>query len=236
MLVWMSGAPPTPPVPSAPPPTEADERALLDQLRAGDNRAYERLLREYGGRLLAVARRMMGNEEDAQDALQDAMLSAFRGLERFDGQSKLSTWLHRIVVNACLMRMRTKRRRPENSIESLLPQFKKDGHRADPGPAWPAGRVNPEPGSSIEQTETRRMVRESIDQLPEGYRTVLLLRDIEGLDTEQTAAALDLTANAVKTRLHRARQALRELLDRRMRGSKNETDSSEDVQANEVRP
>jgi RNA polymerase sigma-70 factor, ECF subfamily len=206
-----------PSLPSQPIP-EADECALLARLRVGDERAYEQLLSQYGGRLLAVARRMMGNEEDARDAVQEAMLSAFKALDRFDGKSKLSTWLHRIVVNACLMRMRAKGRRPEVSIDGLLPRFQEDGHRRDPGPVWKSlGSANPSPGSGIEGTETRRLVRANIDRLPEGYRTVLMLRDIEGLDTEQAAIALEMTPNAVKTRLHRARQALRELLDADMR-------------------
>lgn len=193
----------------------AFEAALLPRLRAGESAAFETLLRVYGPRLLAVARRMMPGEHEAEDALQDAFLSAFKNLARFDGQSLLSTWLHRIVVNACLMRLRTKRRRPETSIEALLPAFLPDGHRRDPGPAW-----KPLPESGIELTEVRRRVRKAIDDLPDGYREVVLLRDIEGLDTQQAGEVLGLTPAAVKTRLHRARLALRELLDADLAQSK----------------
>lgn len=184
------------------------EAGLLPRLRAGDAAAFETLLRVYGPRLLAVARRMMPGEHDAEDALQDAMLSAFKNLGKFDGQSLLSTWLHRVVVNACLMRLRTKRRRPETSIDSMLPGFEPDGQRARAGGSW-----KPLPESGIEREGTRLRVRRAIDELPDGYREVILLRDIEGLDTQQAAEALGLSAAAVKTRLHRARQALRELLD-----------------------
>ena len=125
----------------------------------------------------------------------------------------LSTWLHRIVVNACLMRLRAKRRRPEETeIESLLPVFAEDGHQATPSVPWAENAQ-----TMLEREETRAMVREAIDQLPDAYRIVLLLRDIEEKTTEETAAILGITANAVKIRLHRARQALRTLLDRQMR-------------------
>jgi RNA polymerase sigma-70 factor (ECF subfamily) len=107
------------------------------------------------------------------------------------------------------MKLRSIRRHAhERSIEDLLPRYQDDGHRADPGPAWDAPAAAP-----AEQNETRRLVRKCIDQLPDNYRTVLLLRDIEGYDTSQTAQVLGLNDNAVKTRLHRARQALRTLLD-----------------------
>ncbi|MFN0051176.1 MAG: sigma-70 family RNA polymerase sigma factor [Planctomycetales bacterium] len=189
------------------------EEDLLASLRAGDQQAYERVVRAHGGRLLSVARRLMHQEQDAQDAVQDAFLSAFRSLDQFDGQSLLSTWLHRIVVNACLMKLRTRRRKPEQSLEALLPRFKDDGHQLDPPAPWS------EPAEvAAQRVETREFVRRSIAQLPESYRTVLLLRDIEELDTEETARMLEVSIPVVKTRLHRARQALRTLLDRHFHG------------------
>lgn len=187
----------------------ADELALLARLRAGDEGAYEAFVRAHGEALLAVARRFFRNEDDARDALQDAFLAAFKALPRFEGGSKLSTWLHRIVVNACLMKLRSSRRRRESSIEGLLPTFRPDGHREDVGPGW-----SHEPKDLLENGEARRLVREKLDQLPDDFRTVLLLRDIEELDTAATAAALEISEAAVKTRLHRARQALRTLLER----------------------
>lgn len=194
-------------------PAGGDEEAsLLAALRAGDPRAYERLISTHGGRMLAVSRRLLRCEEEARDALQDAFLQAFRALPQFAGQSALGTWLHRIVVNACLMRLRRRRTRPEESIEPLLPTFLEDGHKAIPAVDWP------EPCDRLlERREVREMVREAIDRLPETYRTVLLLRDIEEMSTAEVAAALATTENAIKIRLHRARQALRELLDGRLR-------------------
>ena len=186
-----------------------DELSLVERLRRGDGDAYETILRRFGGRLLATARRMLGNDDDAEDALQEALLSAFRHIDQFAGQARLSTWLHRIVVNVVLMRMRSRKSRPESSIEDLLPRFMEDGHWAD--------RIGGSDESSdelLERQETRRLVRRCITRLPETYRVVLTLRDLDELDTDEVAALLGITANAVKIRLHRARQALRTLIER----------------------
>jgi RNA polymerase sigma-70 factor (ECF subfamily) len=192
--------------------TPRPEEALLSDLRAGDPGAFEALVRSQGPRLLAVARRLLRNEDDARDALQDALLSAFRSLDGFAGEARLSTWLHRIVVNACLMKLRTRRRRPEEPLDDLLPGFLEDGHHA----VHPAEWMEPV-DAALEKRENREFVRACIDRLPERYRTVLVLRDIEELDTEQTARALGTSTAVVKLRLHRARQALRTLLEPRFR-------------------
>ena len=184
-----------------------DETGLIAQLRAGDEAAFEQVVRQYGGRLLAVARRIVGTEEDARDVVQDAFLNAFKNLDRFEGNAKLSTWLHRIAVNAALMKLRTRKRKPEQPIDALLPSFLEDGHHEERFQSWE------EPvDKALERAETRELVRRQIDALPESYRTVLVLRDIEGLDTEETATMLGLSVNATKIRLHRARQALRAML------------------------
>ena len=187
----------------------SDEQSLLTRLRAGEDEAFEELVRTYSPRLLGLARRIVGNDEDARDVIQDALLSAFRSIDRFQGDARLGTWLHRIVVNTALMKLRRRRRKPEESIEPLLPAFQADGHFAEKFSTWPAGDGA---DVAVSRAETRELVRGVIDQLPDSFRTVLLLRDIEGLDTEETARVLDTTPNAVKIRLHRARQALRTLL------------------------
>jgi RNA polymerase sigma-70 factor (ECF subfamily) len=187
---------------------DPNEAALLAGLRAGSDAAFEELVRTYGSRLLAVARRILGTDQDAEDAVQDALLSAAKSIQDFAGNSRVNTWLHRIVTNAALMRLRSRRRSHEQPIEDLLPRFKDDGHREVPVGEWT------EPvEAAAEQAETRTLVRQCIDQLPETYRTILILRDIEEMDTEQAAQLLGVTTNVVKTRLHRARQALRTLLD-----------------------
>jgi RNA polymerase sigma-70 factor (ECF subfamily) len=184
-----------------------DDQALLTALRAGHEWAFETMIRLYGGRLLAVARRFTRNDEDAQDVLQSAYLSAFRALNDFEGACQLSTWLHRIVVNTALMKLRSRRRKPEESIDALLPAFHEDGHHVEQFSEWstPADQL-------MERNETRATVRGCIDQLPENYRMVLTLRDIEELSTQEVAGILAMTPTAVKVRLHRARQALSTLL------------------------
>lgn len=186
---------------------EVNEAEWLSALRSGDNAAFERLVREHAGPMLAVARRFLRCEHDAADAVQDAFLSAMRSIDGFAGNASIGTWLHRIVVNACLMRLRSARSRPATSIESLLPMFDESGHHAQRISSWDA------PSHTLDTAELRGLVRRCIDELPEPYRVVLMLRDIEELDTRDTAERLGISEAAVKVRLHRARQALRTLLD-----------------------
>ncbi len=188
-----------------------DERELLAQLRAGDDDAFQQVVQLYGGRMLAAARRFLNNEHDAQDAVQEAFTSAFRALDRFNGDSMLSTWLHRIVVNAALIQLRSKRRRGEQSIEQLLPRFDQDGEWLDAPAPWTDARE-----TILERRDSREMVRRCIEKLPASYRSVLLLRDIEELDTDETARVMAVTSTAVKVRLHRARQALKTLIEREL--------------------
>jgi RNA polymerase sigma-70 factor (ECF subfamily) len=190
--------------------TDWNERDILARLRAGDEVAFELLVRRYSGRLLSVARRLVRDEEDARDAVQDGLLSAFRSMDRFEGGSQLGTWLHRIVVNAALMRLRSRKRHPECSIEELLPVFGPDGHRA----LRPVEEVGAD--VQLERDQLRAVVRECVELLPDGYRETYLLRDVDELSTEDAAAALGISPNAVKIRLHRARQALMTLVRTRV--------------------
>ena len=174
--------------------------------------AFEALVRSHGARLLATARRLLLNDEDARDAVQDAFLSAVRSLDRFDGDARLSTWLHRVVINAAWMKLRTRRRSRERPIEELLPSFLPDGHHSERILAWE------EPcDAALQRRESQGIIKACIEKLPEDYRVVLVLRDIEGLDTKEAAGLLEISDDAVKTRLHRARQALRTLLNPHVR-------------------
>jgi RNA polymerase sigma-70 factor, ECF subfamily len=193
---------------SSTPSTSSDlELDLVARIRGNDQRACEQFVREHGPRMLAVARRFFRqNEEDANDAVQDAFISAFGSMDRFERKSAMTTWLHRITVNACLMKLR--RVKHEESIEPLLPTFDESGHHASKPQQWDEQIL-----STLERDEVRQQVRACIDRLPESYRSVLLLRDIEEFDTDETARLLGCTANNVKVRLHRARQALKTLLE-----------------------
>lgn len=149
---------------------------------------------------------MLHNDENARDAVQEAFLSAFKSIGRFSGDSKLTTWLHRILVNVCLMKIRSQSRRPERSIEAILPIFVESGRFA----------TRPSPWDPTGPDDRADDVRAAMADLPEPYREVLVLRDVAELDTAQAAAFLGVSENNVKTRLHRARLALRQLIDERI--------------------
>ena len=176
--------------------------------RAGDEAAFEKLVRLYIARCLAVATRILRDADEAKDAVQDAFLSAWKNRERFDGRSRFGTWLHRITVNASLQRLRKRRPAAEAELDPLLPSFQAGGMHTRHYATWR------EPsGLGADRAEIHAYVREAIQSLPETYRVVLVLRDVEGLDTAETATLLDVTSGVVKVRLHRARQALRTILD-----------------------
>ena len=187
---------------------EVEDPGVVAAVRSGDLATFERIVREHGSMLLAVARRILRNDEEAREAVQDAFVSAFRSCGRFEGGSRVSTWLHRIVVNACLMRLRKRHRQREVSIDPWLPTFLPDGHHEAAFIDWSNAAY-----ARLEQEEVRAAVRACIDQLPDTYRTVLVMRDIEGVAVNEIAAALEISDAAVHMRLHRARQALRTLLD-----------------------
>jgi RNA polymerase sigma-70 factor (ECF subfamily) len=198
------------------------EREFLANLRAGNPDTWDEFVQMYGDRMYTVARRMLRTESDSADAVQEAFLSFIRSLHSFEGQSRIWTWLYRILINVCLGKLRSRSLRPTISIENLLPKFDGTGVHAGPVSSPTARRFRNDgnfgspgyqPEDELTREEIQALVRGCIDQLPEPYRTVLILRDMEQLDTEQTGRLLGLSLGAVKTRLHRARQALRTLLE-----------------------
>ena len=176
-------------------------------LTRGDEEAWSRLVESQGPRLLAVARRLLRDEDAARDCLQNAFLQALRSLDRFEGRSSLPTWLHRIVVNSALLTLRSRRRKPEESLEPLLPVFDRSRHR------MPVGPVERTPEDIASRGEVREIVHGAMDLLPDSYRTVIILRDLEDLSGQEVAELLETTPNAVKVRLHRAHSALKTLLE-----------------------
>ena len=183
-------------------------------MRSGEPRAFEQLVRAHVGPLRSVALRLLQNPDDADDAVQEAFLNAYRNFASFRGDAQLGTWLHRIVVNVALQRLRKRKRKHEDrhapliEVDELLPRFEANGYPEHFHAPWS------QTGEELAaRAETREQVREMIGRLPDNYRTVLILRDIEELDTAETARMLELTPGTVKVRLHRARQALRNLLE-----------------------
>ena len=183
----------------------SEELMLVNAARGGDVGAFEQLVRKYDRNVFRIANHITQNREDAEDVVQDAFLKAFQNLGQFQGQSKFYTWLVRIAVNEALMRLR--RRRPErmvsldediNTGEDTIPREVAD---------WA-----PNPEQLYNQSELRDILQKTIQGLPPSFRTVFVLRDVEGLSTEETADALNLSIPAVKSRLLRARLQLRERL------------------------
>ena len=186
--------------------SEQGEAALVAQVKAGDQTACAKLVALFGPQMKAVTRRFMRCDDDCNDALQDAFTSAFKALERFEATSRLSTWLHRITVNSCLMKLRKSSMYRETSIEEMLPSMDRYDRCADRFPS-----MN-DSAAEVESEEMCTVVRRAIDRLPDADRTVLLLRDIEEMDTAATASILKMTEHNVKRRLYRARQTLHALL------------------------
>jgi RNA polymerase sigma-70 factor (ECF subfamily) len=183
----------------------SEELMLVNAARGGDVGAFEQLVKKYDRNVFRIANHITQNREDAEDVVQDAFLKAFQNLGQFQGQSKFYTWLVRIAVNEALMRLR--RRRPErivsldediNTGEDTIPREVAD---------W-----SPNPEQLYNQSELREILQKTIQGLPPSFRTVFVLRDVEGLSTEETADALNLSIPAVKSRLLRARLQLRERL------------------------
>ena len=185
----------------------SDELALVRAAKAGDITAFEQLVHRYDRNVFRIAQHITQNREDAEDVVQDAFLKAYENLKNFQEQSKFYTWLVRIAVNEALMRLR--RRRPERMV-SLDEDVKTE---EDSMPREVAD-WSPNPEQQYSQAELRDILTRTIQGLPSSFRTVFVLRDVEGLSTEETAQALDLSIPAVKSRLLRARLQLRERLNK----------------------
>ncbi|MGI9204903.1 MAG: RNA polymerase sigma factor, partial [Woeseiaceae bacterium] len=163
--------------------------------------------------MLALAERLLRDRALAEDAVQEAFVSAFRGMDKFEGRSSLKTWLHRVTVNASLTLLRKRNRQAEQPIDSLQPEF--DRHDCRIEERW----THLTPLHDVLESELlRARVNEGIDELPDPYRIVLQLRDVEGYDTGEVADLLEISNANVKVRLHRARAALKKLLEPVLRG------------------
>jgi len=181
------------------------DQALLARLRAGDKAACAECVEQHSAGVYRLARRLMNDEAEAEDVVQETFLSAFKAIDRFDGRSTLGTWLYRIAHNAALMRLRAGR--PDTiSVEET--------DDAGDGAALPRQLFDwcCLPEQDFDTAEARAELERAIRDLPQGLRAVFLLRQMEGLSTEATAAALELSPDNVKQRLHRARLWLRERL------------------------
>lgn len=182
----------------------AADRHLVEGLQRRDPSAAERLVEQYAGWIHRVVHRLLKDIRDVEEVTQDVLLTATRKIERFDGRAALSSWLYRIAVNRACDRLRQRRARPEIPLEPLLPVFDADGRHAEPVEDW----SRPD-GDPVVAAEVRLALERSIRRLPDEYRAVIILRDVERRPNEEVAATLGLSVPAVKSRVHRARLVLR---------------------------
>jgi len=182
---------------------------LLAGLRAGSSSAVEALFDRFRGKIFSISMSILKNESDAEEAAQDVFMTVIRKVETFQGNSAFYSWIYRICVNTCLMRLRGKRRNETVSIEEFMPVFTDEGMHASPMDDW-----SKEVERDALNEELGRMIRKYTEELSEKYRVVFVLSDVEGLSNEETARILGLTVPAMKSRLHRARLCLRERLSR----------------------
>ena len=185
-------------------PVTLSDEEVVGRVLAGDTSMFEILMRRYNQRLFRVARGILADEAEAEDVMQEAYVRAFRELAGFRGEARFSTWLTRIACHEALARARKRRR--------LVPLAPMNGGGEPPDP--PSEASGPE--RQMENRELHAVLREAVELLPDPLRAVFCLREIEGLSTEQTADALDLSIENVRVRLHRAKRGLRQALDERI--------------------
>ena len=184
-----------------------EDQKLVQALQRGEPGAVEALLDRYGGWIYRVARRLLNDPRDVEEVTQDVLLTVVRKIQTFKGEAAFSSWLYRIAVNAAYQRLRVKRARPEVSLEPFLPVFDDEGRYIEPVVDWSSKLNDPAVAE-----ETRAAIERSLSRLPEEYRVVIQLHDVEELPNEEVAATLGLTIAAVKSRVHRARLFLRQEL------------------------
>jgi RNA polymerase sigma-70 factor (ECF subfamily) len=190
---------------------KAEDTELVARTAHGDHAAFEVLMRRYNGRLFRVARSIVKDEAEAEDALQDSYLQAYRRIGEFRGDAQLSTWLTRIVVNQSLMRLRKQKR------DRVVVPFRarSDSSAVDQETIEDvADKQTESPSNAVLRAEVRRMLERRIDELPVAFRTVFVMREVEDMTVQETAACLSIPEATVRTRLFRARAMLRQSLER----------------------
>jgi RNA polymerase sigma-70 factor (ECF subfamily) len=193
---------------------QLNEQKLIRAGQRGDAQAIETLFRRYHRPLFQTALRVLGNAEDAEDALQDGLLSAYRNMKRFEGRSQFSTWLTRIVINAALMKRRSAKARPAISLDDTQ-------HEDEIPPSERFADGGPNPEQVYAGTEIREMIDENLEELSPLLRSAFVLREVQGYSTGEAAKKLGVTENTLKARLWRARHQLAERLGRRLRRMKD---------------
>ncbi len=186
---------------------DLSDQILVEKVKAGEFQAFEDLVNRYEGKVYRLSMRMLRNQQDAEDALQETFLQVHRGLKGFEGRSTFSTWLFRLATNVCLMKIRHQETEPTKllPLEDYLPQHEEGKHPQLQN--WPDL-----PEEILLSKEARGKMLEALERLPADYRAVFILRDLEGFSSTEAGEALGISVAAVKSRLHRARLTLRGIL------------------------
>ncbi|HMP78283.1 MAG TPA: sigma-70 family RNA polymerase sigma factor [Pirellulaceae bacterium] len=192
---------------TAPTVARHQDTELICRLRARDREAFDDVIYRETPRLLNVAKRLLRNQEDAADAIQDTFLTAYLSIDSFQGNSSISTWLYRILVNNCLMKLRAQKRERKYKLAAMPAMVQGNSFIND------GARKHSHVNSELERNELACIVRSCVNRLPADYQAVIRMRDFEGLDSRQTAQKLRISRGAVRVRLYRARQALRALVE-----------------------
>ena len=182
----------------------SDEVQLVERARAGDLEAFEELLGRHQQRVMRVVLSILKEPMDAEEVAQDVFLTVFEKIDHFRGDSSFSTWLHRVAVNAALMRRRKSKADRSVPLDDVMPSFDERGHLAVDIADW-----SQQAGDPVLAREAGEVIEAAVEKLDEMYRTVFALRDVQGFSTEETVEILELSVPAVKSRLHRARLFLR---------------------------
>lgn len=182
-----------------------NEQILLERSKAGDVEAFEALVEAYQKRIFNLAYRIVGNYDDAGDMTQEALIRVFKSIAGFREQSSFSTWIYRITTNVCLDEIRRKKNKKVLSLDEEI-------HMEDGEMKRQFMNDDPLPDEIAEREELRRVVNEAIHSLPEDHRVIITLRDIQGLSYDEIANVLDCPSGTVKSRISRARNALKNIL------------------------
>lgn len=188
--------------PNAP---SAEERALIERLRSGDYEAFDAIFRRYVNKVYRQVLRLVGNDAEAEEIVQEVFLAVYQKCNSFRGDAAFSTWLYSLAMNACLTRLRRRKRIKEISLDGFLPRYRRDGHHQ----VRPVFNWSDEVECRLEKDELRELLQNAIDQLPPMEKAVIILSDVEGVPDRDISETLGLSIPAVKARLHRARLFLR---------------------------
>lgn len=194
------------------------DQDLIDRIRAGDYSAFEELVSRFERKVYALALKLTGNQADAEEIAQDVFLTIYQKLDSFRGESALSSWIYRVTANAAFMKLRDRRKRKATSYEEQATSAAAadDDAAPDVTATWPQADWSAQADEQLEQGELGDQLKDAIAQLPDKFKLIFLLKDVQGLSNEEIGDIVNMSVPAVKSRLHRARLFLRERLQKHL--------------------